>query len=60
MTVSESYPTIYLGGLSKRILSKNWHYVFRKKKPFVLKTMFLVLGLGMGEEVNEGSRCGDR
>ena len=57
MTFSESYPTIYLGGLSNRILSKNWYYVFRNK-PFVLKTMFLILGLGMREGVNEDSRSG--
>ena len=59
MTVSESYPTIRLGGLSNRILSDNWYYVFLKKKPFVLKTVFLTLGLGMREGVSEGSRCGD-
>ena len=58
MTVSKSYPTIHLGGLSNRILSENWYYVFRNKKPFVLKTMFLTLGLGMCEGVSEGSRSG--
>ena len=56
MTVSESYPAIHLGGLSNRILSENWYYVFRNKKPFVLKIVFLTLGLGMHEGVSEGSR----
>ena len=55
MTVSESYPAIHLVRLSNRILSENWYYVF-KKKPFVLKTVFLTLGLGMREGVSEGSR----
>ena len=55
MIVSESYPSIHFGGLSNRILSKNWYYVFKNKKPFVLKMVFLTLGLGMCE----GSRCGD-
>ena len=58
MTVSESYPAIHLEGLSNRFLLENWYYVFRKKKPFVLKTVFLILGLGMRERVSEGSRCG--
>ena len=31
MTISESYPAIHLGGLSNRILSENWYYVFRNK-----------------------------
>ena len=31
MIVSESYPVIRLGGLSNRILSKNWYYVFKSK-----------------------------
>ena len=31
MTVSESYPAVHLEGLSNRILSENWHYVFKKK-----------------------------
>ena len=30
---------------------------FQEQKPFVLKTVFLTLGLGMRE--GEGSRCGD-
>ena len=34
MTVSESYPEIHLGGLSNRILSENWYYVFKNKKTF--------------------------
>ena len=33
---------------------------FQEQKPFVLKTVFLTLGLGMSEGVDEGSRCGDR
>ena len=31
MTVSKSYPTIRLGGLSNRILSENWYYVSETK-----------------------------
>ena len=31
MAVSESYPTIHLGGLFNRILSENWYYVFKNK-----------------------------
>ena len=31
MTVSNSYPAIHLRGLSNRILSENWYYVFRNK-----------------------------
>ena len=31
MTVSKSYLAIHLGGLSNRILSKNWYYIFRNK-----------------------------
>ena len=31
----------------------------RTKKPFVLKIVFLTLGLGMREGVSEGSRYGD-
>ena len=58
MTVSESYPTIHLEGLSNRILSENWYYVFQEQKPFVLKVVFLTLGLGMCEGVSEGSRSG--
>ena len=53
MTVSESYPAIHLGGLSNRILSENWYYVFQEQKPFVLKTVFLTLGLGICERVGE-------
>ena len=34
MTVSESYPVIRLGGLSSRILSNNWYYVFKNKNLF--------------------------
>ena len=34
MTVSESYPTIHLGGLSNRILSESWYYVFKNKNLF--------------------------
>ena len=59
MTVSESYPAIRLRGLSNRILSENWYYVFKNKNLFFLKTMFLTLSLGMREGVSEGSRCGD-
>ena len=54
MTISESYPAIHLGGLSNRILSENG-FMFSRTKTFVLKTVFLTLGLGM----HEGSRCGD-
>ena len=57
MTVSKSYPTIHLGGLSNRILSENWYYVF-KNKNLVLKTVFLTLGLDMREGVSEGPRSG--
>ena len=31
---------------------------FLKQKPFVLKTMFLTLGICMCEGVSEGSICG--
>ena len=31
---------------------------FLKQKPFVLKAVFLTLGICMREEVSEGSRCG--
>ena len=49
MTVLESYPAIHLEGLSNKILSKNWYYVFKKKKtPFVLKTVFSHTWLGHG------------
>ena len=59
MTFLESYPAIHLGGLSNGILSENWYYVFRKKKkPFVLKTVFLKLGLSMREGVGEDSSHG--
>ena len=53
MIISESYPAIHLGGLSNRILSENWYSVFRNKKPFVLKIVFLTLDLGMREGVGE-------
>ena len=33
---------------------------FQEQKHFVLKTVFLTLGLGMCEGVSEGSRCGGR
>ena len=59
MTFLESYLAIRLGGLSNRILSKNGYYVFKNKKPFVLKIVFLTLGLGMREGVSEGSRFWD-
>ena len=60
MTVSESYPAIHLGGLSNRIYRKIGIMFSRtKKKLFVLKTVFLTLGLGMRDGVSEGSRCGD-
>ena len=39
MTVLESYPTIRVGGLFSRILSKNWYYVF-KNKNLCLKILF--------------------
>ena len=58
MTISESYPAIHLGGLSNRFY-RNSVLCFQEQKPFVLKTVFLTLGLGMHEGVNEGSRCGD-
>ena len=31
MTVLESYLAIHLRGLSNRILSENWYYVFKNK-----------------------------
>ena len=52
MTVSESCSTIHLGGLSNVLC-------FQEQKPFVLKTVFLTLGLCMHEEVSEGSRYGE-
>ena len=58
MNVSESYPSIHLGGLSNRILSKNWYYVFQEQKHFVLKIVLFTLGLGISEEVSEASRSG--
>ena len=58
MTVSESYPVIRLGGLSSRILSENWYYVF-KNKNLCFENSVLTLGLGMREGVSEGLRCGD-
>ena len=58
ITVSESYPAIHLGGLSNRILSENWDYVFKNKNLFVLKTVFLTLDLGMREGVGEDSSHG--
>ena len=42
-----------------------WNFIeklvlcFHEQKPFVLKTVFLTLGLGMREGVSEGSRCRD-
>ena len=57
MTVSGSYPAIHLGGLSNRILSQNG-IMFSGTKTFVLKTVFLTLGLDMREGVSEGSICG--
>ena len=59
MTFSESYPAIHLGGLSNIILSEKLALCFQEQKPFVLKTVFLTLGLGMREGVSEGSRCGN-
>ena len=56
MTVSESYLAIHLRGLSNIILSKKLVLCFQEQKPFVLKTVFLTLGLGMREGVSEGSR----
>ena len=32
---------------------------FLKQKPFVLKTVYLTLGICMREGVSEGSRCGE-
>ena len=50
MTVSEGCPIEFYQNM---VLS------FQEYKPFFFKTMFLTLGLGMREGVNEGSRCGD-
>ena len=58
MIVSESHPAIHLGGLSSRILSENWYYVF-KNKNLCFEISVLTLGLGIREGVSEGSRCGD-
>ena len=58
MTVSKSYLAIHLEGLSNIILSEKLVLCFQEQKPFVLKTMFLTLGLGMCEGVSEGSRSG--
>ena len=55
MTVSKSYLAIRLGGLSNRNLSEKLVLCFQEQKPFVLKTVFLTLGLGMREGVSEGS-----
>ena len=55
MTISGSYSAIYLGGLSNIILSKKLVLRFQEQKPFVLKTVFLTLGLGMREGVSEDS-----
>ena len=57
MTVSENYPAIHLRGLSNRFY-QNSVVCFQEQKPFVLKQCFLTLGLGMREEVSEGSRHG--
>ena len=43
MTVSESYPSIHLGGLSNRILSKNWYYVFKNKNLLFENSVFSYL-----------------
>ena len=59
MTASESYLAIRLRGFSNRILLKKLVLCFQEEKPFVLKTVFFTLGLGMREGVGEGSRCGD-
>ena len=58
MNVSKSYQSIHLGGLSNKILSKNWYYVFQEQKHFVLKIVLLTLGLGISEGVSEASRSG--
>ena len=50
MTVSKGCPIEFY---------QNMVLCFQEQKPFVLKTMFLTLGLGMREGVSEGSRCGD-
>ena len=57
MIVSENYLAIYLGGLSNRFY-RNSVVCFRDQKSFVLKIVFLTLGLGMREGVNDGSRSG--
>ena len=57
MTVSESYPTIHLGGLFNRILSEIG-IMFSGTKTFCFENSVLTLGLGMCEGVSEGSRCG--
>ena len=58
MTISKSYLSIHLGGLSDRILSQKLVLYFQEQKSFVLKPMFVTLGLGMRERVSEGSRSG--
>ena len=57
MTVPESYLAIHLGGLSNRFY-RNSVLCFQEQKPFFFKIVFLTLGLGMREGVNEGSRSG--
>ena len=54
-----AHPTICLEGLPNRILSEKLVLCFQEEKPFVLKIVFLTLGLGMREGVSEGSRYGD-
>ena len=58
MTVSKSYPSIHLRGLSNIILSENG-IMFSGTKTFCLKIVLLTLDLGMREGVSEGSRCGN-
>ena len=48
---------VRLEGLSN-IFYQNSVVCFREQKPFVLKTVFFSLGLGIREGVNEGSRHG--
>ena len=57
MTVSESYPAIHLKGCPIEFYRK-MVLCFQEQIPFVLKTVFLTLGLGMREGASEGSRSG--
>ena len=57
MIVSESYPTIHLGGLSNRILSEIGN-VFSRTKTFCFENSVSHTWLMHTWGVSEGSRCG--